>query len=93
MLQHFIRVPVVGEDRIASVNTHHGVVTIECSFGPHVARRTALFAFADDIAFLRFGSRSRRRWSCCRFGVHRVCATCSAAVAEAIAIKFLASVA
>src|SRR5208282_1425121 len=89
VIQHFIGVPVVREDRVPRVHTQDGVVAVERRFRPYVAGRTALLAFADDVAFLRFGSGRRR--GC--FGIHRVCATVSASTADDILTKFLASAA
>src|SRR5579864_1772831 len=91
VVQHFVGMPIVRQNGVTRVHAHHGVVAVKCRFGPHVARGATLLSFGDDITLLRFGSR--RRWSCCCFGVHRVCATCSAAAAEAIAITFFGSAA
>src|ERR1700681_3416151 len=89
MVQHFIRVPVVGEDSVTCVQAQDGVVAVERRLRPYVARRPALFAFADDVAFLRFGSRRGRRC----VGVHRGCATVAASAADAILTRFFASAA
>src|ERR1700723_1790032 len=59
VVEHFIRVPVVRENRVTRVYTHHGVVAVKGRFRPHLAGRPPLFAFTSDIAFLRF--RSHRR--------------------------------
>src|ERR1700683_4835737 len=91
VVQHFICVPVVGEDSVTRMHAQHGVVTVDRKFLPYLARGAALLAFADDITFLRLGSR-RRRGHCC-FGVHRVCATVSASAAAAMLTRFFASAA
>src|SRR5260370_649977 len=80
MVTHFIRVPVIREDSVTRVHAQDGVVTVERGFGPYFARRPALLAFVDYIAFLRFGS-SRRR-GC--FGTHIVCPPVSVSAAAAI---------
>ncbi len=45
VVEHFVRVPVVGEDGVTRVHAHDGVVTVVRGLGPHVARRSALLAF------------------------------------------------
>src|SRR5271165_4597680 len=89
VFQHFIGVPVVSEDGVSRVHTQDGVVAVEHRFRPHVACRAVFLAFADNIAFLCFGS-GRRIGS---FSIHTVCATISAASADAILTRFFASVA
>src|SRR5208282_4211701 len=91
VIEHFIGVPVVGKNGIAPVYTHHGVVAVKCRFRAHVAARSALLAFADNITFLRFRSRRSRRRSC--FSVHTVSATAVASAADAILTRFFASAA
>ena len=46
VVEHFIRVPVVGEDCVAAVHSQHGEEAVERRFRPYVARRPALLAFA-----------------------------------------------
>src|ERR1700735_1724039 len=91
VVQNFIGVPVVGEDSVTRVHAQDGVVTAKRRFVSRLAGRTALLAFADDIAFLRLWSSRRRGCGC--FGVHRVCATVSASAAAAMLTRFFASAA
>src|SRR5262249_57776503 len=53
VLEHFLRVPVLGEDRVAGVYAQHRVIAIVGRFRPHIARRAAFLAFGDDVAVLR----------------------------------------
>src|ERR1700689_2642605 len=91
VVQHFIRVPVVGEDRVTSMHAQHGVVTVERRFLPYLARGAALLAFADDVNFLRLWSGRGRGFFC--FGFHEFCAPVSAPTAAAIFTRFFASAA
>src|SRR5437667_1523452 len=52
VVQHFMRVAVVGEDGIAGMHAQDGVVAVVGRLGAHVPRRSAFLAFADDVAFL-----------------------------------------
>src|SRR4029077_18053525 len=52
--KHLVRMPVVSEHGVTRMHTQDFVITIISSFGPHVARRPAFLAFADDEAFLRW---------------------------------------
>ena len=37
VVEHFVRVPVVRENRVTWVYTHHGIVAVKGRFGPHLA--------------------------------------------------------
>src|SRR5882672_5673134 len=89
VVEDFIRVPVVREDRVSGMYAQDGVEAVVRRFGPNVAGRTALLAFGDDIAFLR--NRTGRR--CRRVGAHSVSAMAAASTAEAILTRFFASAA
>src|SRR5579864_4888451 len=47
--QDFVRVPIVGEVRVAAVHAQDGVVLVVGGLVPDLAGRPALFAFADDV--------------------------------------------
>src|ERR1700723_807720 len=48
VVQHFVRVPVVGENRIARMHAQHSVVAVVRRLRAHLARRAALLAFSND---------------------------------------------
>src|SRR6266700_1509680 len=89
MVQHFVRMPVVGENRVAGVNPHDGVKAVKRSLVSNFTRRPALLSFADDVGFLQ--RRSGRRIG--SVGAHTVSATVAAASAEPILTRFFTSVA
>src|SRR5580704_9044602 len=93
--KHFVGVPVVGENGVASMHAQDSVIAIKRCFRSHVTRGAAFLAFRDDVAFLslRFDFGFDRRSGSASFGVHIVCATASACAAEAILTKFFASAA
>ena len=92
MIQHFIGVPVVGEDGVAWVYAQHGIVAVIRRFSTHIARGSALLAFSDNIAFLSLRLDFRfRTIGIGSSSVHKVCATASASAAAAMLVRFFAS--
>src|SRR5208283_533641 len=96
VVEHLVGMPVVSENGIAGVHAQHGIEAVVRGFRTHVARRPALLAFGDDIAFLSlgldFGLGGISRASL-RVSVHTVSATAAASAAEAMFIRFFASAA
>src|ERR1700691_1793591 len=75
MVEHFIRVPVVGQDCVAPVHAQHGIEAVKSRLWAYVTAGPALLAFADNIAFLRLRNlaRSLRRGRrSTRFRAHTV---------------------
>jgi len=107
VVKHFIRVPVVSKNCVSAVHTQNRVKPVIRRLRAYIASRPALLPFADNVALLRFGRRSRsgvrgsrgcdsfgcrsRVW--CRCSCHTVCATCWASAAAAMSERFLASAA
>src|SRR5262249_7431264 len=79
--EHFVRVPVVVQQRIARVDLQHRVELVVGRLETHVTRRTALLALGDDVAFLWIEL------------AHTVCATAAAASAAAMLACALGSAA
>src|SRR4051794_16933650 len=53
VVEHFLRVPVVGEQRVTGMHAQHREVAIVRRLRPHVARRPALLPLGNDVTFLR----------------------------------------
>src|ERR1700739_3009290 len=97
VIQYFIGVPVVGQNRVAGVDAQHGVVAVVGRFRAHIARGAALLAFGNDVTFLPLGfdlglGLDRIKGSA-GLGVHTVSATAAASVAAAMLVRFFASAA
>src|SRR5258708_24467263 len=95
VVQHFIGVPVGGENGIAWMHAQHGVVAVVGRFRTHVARGAALFTFTYNVTFLALGFDLGLLLSCESVGlrVHTVSATAAASVAAAMFTRFFASAA
>src|SRR4029077_11947207 len=59
VVEHFLRVPVLGEQCVAGMHPPHREVPIVHCLGPYVARRAALLPFGDDVALLNGTARAR----------------------------------